>query len=172
MVKLPRACVKRNTRPAFRCCFRQKELPLSGGDNQMTHDERVLILQLRVNGLGYKRIATELGLSLNTVQSYCRRHPTEMKAPERLPENGCLCCGARLHHTPDAKKRKFCSDRCRITLWNAHPEAGGKRKVREIACGYCGATYFVIGEQTRMYCSRICSDRARAKLARREGSDG
>lgn len=138
----------------------------------MTNEQKMRLEQLRAEGFGYKRMAAELGLSLNTVQSYCRRHPTEMNAPERLPENGCLCCGAYLNHTPGARKRKFCSDRCRITWWNAHPEAGAKRKVREVACGFCGVHFFAVGEQTRMYCSRICSARARAKLARREGTDG
>ena len=138
----------------------------------MTNEQKKRLEQLRSEGLGYKRIAAELGISINTVQSFCRRHPDKIKTPTYHPENTCLHCGVRLHHTPGAKKRKFCSDRCRITWWNAHPEAGGKRKVREIACGFCGVTFFVIGEQTRMYCSRICSARARAKLARREETDG
>jgi len=138
----------------------------------MTNGQKKRLEQLRSEGLGYKRITAELGLSLNTVQSYCRRHPMEMKAPTLHLENCCLCCGAKLRHTPGAKKRKFCSDRCRITWWNAHPEEGAKRKVREIACGFCGATFFIVGEQARMYCSRICSARARAKLARGEGTDG
>jgi len=138
----------------------------------MTNEQKKRLEQLRSEGLGYKRIAAELGISLNTVQSFCRRHPDKIKTPVYRTENACLHCGARLFHTPGAKKRKFCSDRCRITWWNAHPEAGEKRKVREIACGFCGTTFFVIGEQTRMYCSRICSARARAKLARGEGTDG
>ena len=138
----------------------------------MTNERKKRLEQLRSEGLGYKRIAAELGLSLNTVQSYCRRHPVEMRVPVCSNENKCLFCGAYLRHTPGAKKRKFCSDRCRVTWWNAHSEAGAKRKVREVACGFCGATFFVIGEQTRMYCSRICSAGARARLARGEGTDG
>ena len=138
----------------------------------MTNELKVRLEHLRAEGLGYKRMAAELDLSLNTVQSYCRRHPDEMRVPGCSYENKCLFCGARLHHTPGAKKRKFCSDRCRITWWNAHPAAGEKRKVREVACGFCGVHFFAVGEQTRMYCSRICSARARAKLARREGTDG
>ena len=138
----------------------------------MTNEQKKRLEQLRSEGLGYKRIAAELGISINTVQSYCRRHPDKMRIPRCQNKNVCLCCGIMLHHTPGSKKRKFCSDRCRITWWNAHPEAGAKRKVREVACGFCGATFFVIGEQTRMYCSRICSARARAKLARGEGTDG
>ena len=138
----------------------------------MTNEQRKRLEQLRSEGLGYKRIAAELGISINTVQSFCRRHPDKIKTPTYHPENTCLHCGARLFHTPGAKKRKFCSDHCRITWWNAHPEAGEKRKVREIACGFCGAHFLAVGEQTRMYCSRICSARARAKLARGEGTDG
>lgn len=138
----------------------------------MTNEQKKRLEQLRSEGLGYKRIAAELGLSLNTVQSYCRRHPDEMRAPECSNENECLYCGIMLHPTPGAKKRKFCSDRCRITWWNAHPEAGAKRRVREVSCAYCGVLFFVVGERMRRYCSRICSAKARAKMARGEGTDG
>jgi len=138
----------------------------------MTSEQKKRLEQLRSGGIGYKRMATELGLSLNTVQSYCRRHPDEMRVLGCSTENKCLCCGAYLHHKPGAKKRKFCSDRCRITWWNAHPEASAKRKVRKVSCAFCGMSFLVVGEQTRLYCSRICSARARAKLARREGTDG
>jgi endogenous inhibitor of DNA gyrase (YacG/DUF329 family) len=138
----------------------------------MTNEQKKRLEQLRSEGLGYKRIAAELGLSLNTVQSYCRRHPVVMRVPECSYENKCLFCGEYLHHKPGAKKRKFCSDRCRITWWNAHPETGTKRKVRNVSCAFCGVPFLVVGERMRMYCSRICSARARAKLAHGEGTDG
>lgn len=41
---------------------------------RLSDDIREEIRYLRLRGIGYKRIATELGLSLNTVRSFCVRH--------------------------------------------------------------------------------------------------
>lgn len=40
----------------------------------MTDGERSRIIALQYKGYGYKRIATETGLALNTVKSFCARH--------------------------------------------------------------------------------------------------
>ena len=40
----------------------------------MTDQERMKIDVLRKQGLGYKKIAANVGLSLNTVKSYCKSH--------------------------------------------------------------------------------------------------
>lgn len=39
----------------------------------MTKNEKHRINELRLNGYGYKKIAKELGLSVNTVKSYLAR---------------------------------------------------------------------------------------------------
>ena len=39
----------------------------------MTENEKHRINELRLNGYGYKKIARELGLSVNTVKSYLAR---------------------------------------------------------------------------------------------------
>ena len=39
----------------------------------MTQIQRERILELQDAGLGYKKIAAELGISVNTVKSFCRR---------------------------------------------------------------------------------------------------
>lgn len=41
----------------------------------MTKDQKVIVDDLRNQGLGYKRIAAQTGLSENTVKSYLRRNP-------------------------------------------------------------------------------------------------
>ena len=39
----------------------------------MTEAEKARVRKLRLEGAGYKQIASELELSINTVKSYCRR---------------------------------------------------------------------------------------------------
>ena len=43
----------------------------------MTDGERSRIIALQYKGYGYKRIAAETGLALNTVKSFCARHPVQ-----------------------------------------------------------------------------------------------
>ena len=40
----------------------------------MTNGEKMLITQQRRQGLGYTEIARKLGMSVNTVKSYCQRN--------------------------------------------------------------------------------------------------
>lgn len=40
----------------------------------MTDKQKQLIIILRRNGAGYGTIASQLGVSINTVKSFCRRH--------------------------------------------------------------------------------------------------
>jgi len=51
----------------------------------MTSDQRNIIDRLRSQGRGYKYIATETGLSENTVKSYCRRTLTPAIKPIVVP---------------------------------------------------------------------------------------
>lgn len=40
----------------------------------MTEEQRKRVFKLRSQGLGYKTIAREVGLSSDTVKSYCKRY--------------------------------------------------------------------------------------------------
>ena len=62
------------------------------------------VIALQKQGLGYRRIASALGLSPNTVKDYCKRHPY-------IPDiKRCPQCGAVLQNTPHKREKKFCSD--------------------------------------------------------------
>lgn len=77
----------------------------------------VKIEELRKKGYGYKKIASSLDMSPNTVKSYLRRRS--------LAENAiikCQFCGVGVRQNPHRKTKKFCSDKCRMAWWNAHPE--------------------------------------------------
>ena len=59
---------------------------------QVTDAEKEKIRFLRMEGLGYGAVAERLGLSENTVKSYCRRnHLTGVAAKERAKV--CRECG-------------------------------------------------------------------------------
>ncbi len=70
--------------------------------------------QLRLHGVPPSAIARELGLSVNTVKSYIRRHPNIENTVR------CQWCEEPMLQSAGRKQKKFCSDRCRITYWNHH----------------------------------------------------
>ena len=96
-------------------------LILSERGVSMTDNERNRVIELQHKGYGYKRIASVIGLPVNTVKSFCSRHP--IRDDESLELKG-LCCNCRIpiEQTPHKRKKLFCSDSCRMAWWNAHPE--------------------------------------------------
>ena len=40
----------------------------------MTNNEKEMIRELRMQGLGYGKVAERTGIKLETVKSFCRRH--------------------------------------------------------------------------------------------------
>ncbi len=128
----------------------------------MTKIEQEKVLQLRRDGLGYKEISLETGISINTVKSYCRRHPA--LAEETDSGDVCRQCGAKLKHTPHRRKKTFCSDACRMAWWNAHPELVQRKAFYRLTCVHCGVEFVSYGNAKRKYCSRACYSKARMKV--------
>ena len=119
----------------------------------MTNGEKVQIVQMRKRGLGYTEIARSLGMSVNTVKSYCRR--SGVKPLEKMTaQSGDVCrqCGSVLKHTPGRKRKRFCSDVCRLRWWHGHRELG--RNARTIVCASCGKAFAT--DRTQKYCSHAC----------------
>ena len=81
----------------------------------MTKEEKNKIEDLRMQGLGYTKIAQNLGLSINTVKSYCRRnlpgHSNDQDSVEE--QHRCKNCGCEVLQNPGRKEKMFCSDKCR-----------------------------------------------------------
>ena len=69
----------------------------------MTNGEKMMITQQRRQGLGYTEIARKLGLSVNTVKSYCRRNGIK-PAGKTMPEK-YACSAAAYWSIPRAEKR-------------------------------------------------------------------
>lgn len=123
----------------------------------MTDLQKRKINILRNNGLGYKKIAAELGVSENTVKSYCRKYQ-----PEKGGGDVCQYCGIPIKQTPHRKTKRFCSDKCRNAWWSAHPEMRKIPKQYTHRCAYCGAE-FGSDRPVSRYCSLACSGKAKRR---------
>ncbi len=112
----------------------------------MTDNVKKEITQLRNSGLGYGRISRQLGIPLSTVKSYCIRNNVPAKARGQV----CLQCGHMIEHRQDGRKKRFCSDGCRIRWWNHHTHLMKANAV----CVHCGKEFH--GRSGSKYCSHRC----------------
>jgi DNA-binding CsgD family transcriptional regulator/endogenous inhibitor of DNA gyrase (YacG/DUF329 family) len=135
------------------------ERRLRTGGDRMTKEQKQRIEYLRGKGDSYAVIATALGISENTVKSHCRRNNLVAGCIAELSaESGDSCenCGKPLEHTTGAKRKRFCSDKCRLAWWNAHPEKMNQRAVYRFNCKRCGTPFAAYGNKGRKYCSHAC----------------
>ena len=155
-------------------CQTVKFLTLRGPPAEVIHmtiDQRKMIDSFRSQGMGYKRIAAQLGISENTVKSYLRRNtqPEETvsaQVPVQTPQpvtNTHICwkCGKPVTQNPGRKEKKFCSDACRFAWWNAHQDLVKRKAVYHFTCPTCGREFTAYGKANRKYCSHDCYIRAR-----------
>ena len=155
----------------------------------MTEDQKRLTLQMRNDGKTYAAIAVELGLSSNTVKSFCTRNgmpksvmmetgvetlpmkrqtDTTAGAEEaskaepimRTDRSACRQCGADLQLRNENQMKRFCSERCRQKWWRAHPGLITE-KASVSVCAACGHAFKNHGNHARRYCSRACYLRSR-----------
>ena len=131
----------------------------------MTSMQKQRIEYLRGKGESYATIAAALNISENTIKSYCRRNGLgagfKKKQPVANDNEVCAFCGKPLIHTLGAKKKRFCSDKCRMVWWAKHPEAVKRKAVYHFVCPACGVEFEAYGNAKRKYCSRACSSSAR-----------
>ena len=124
----------------------------------MTDAQKIQIGHLREAGLGYKKIAEQMGLSENTVKTYCKRHGFggNMAQQGETKKDVCLCCGMPVKQNPGRKQKKFCSDKCRNKWWNAHLDKVNRKAVYEYECPFCKKPFTAYGNKNRKYCSHEC----------------
>lgn len=132
----------------------------------MTAEQAAQIVEMRKKGVGYKSIATVVGLSRDIVRNYCRTHNLTgyasalTKNVQMLIEKGEACpyCGGTITKAVRGRPRRFCSETCRRSWWKAHPEA---MKVDTAAhtekkCIRCGQLFISYRRSGRKYCSHDC----------------
>jgi endogenous inhibitor of DNA gyrase (YacG/DUF329 family) len=120
--------------------------------------QREQVSHMRNEGYGYSRIAQALGISENTVKSYCKRNQLGGRTDNPSLKTGDFCrnCGKPLEQIRGRKTRKFCSDKCRVTWWNTHPEQVKRKAVYDLKCAHCGAAFESYGNGSRKFCSHSC----------------
>ena len=131
----------------------------------MTESQATQIRELRLQGAGYKAIASGVGLSRDVVRNYCKTHDLDGYAVEvvaNTKEQGGICpwCSKTTRQPGTGRKRKFCSDTCRRRWWANHPEESQKQET-DMTCVYCGQTFTQYGTKTRPYCRHECYVRDR-----------
>ncbi len=127
----------------------------------MTEKQKSEIVRMRQNGTAYKNISELLGISINTVKSYCNRNKIKKVVTANVDGNCCLYCGKPIIQREKVKKRKFCCDSCRTAWWNSHPEAVDRKANYELRCAFCGKSFISYGNKNRKYCSHQCYISAR-----------
>ncbi|MCL1949216.1 MAG: RNA polymerase subunit sigma-70 [Turicibacter sp.] len=128
------------------------------------------IRDLRGNGESYAKIAAVLGISVNTIQSFCRRNNLGkgINITASNQSDGqfyCKQCGNEIIQLPGIKTRKFCSDDCCGAWWKANPDKLGKKAVYTFTCATCGVQFSAYGNKGRKYCSHACYVANRFKKA-------
>ncbi len=129
----------------------------------MTSEQKSQVLSLRNFGHGYADIAAKLGISKDTIKSFCRRNGVAgiRAAKQAERQNCCPQCGKKLIQAEKQKPRRFCSDQCRLAWWNAHPEMVKQKAVYSYVCPTCGKPFTAYGNSRRKYCSHQCYVKAR-----------
>ena len=130
----------------------------------MTPEQKKEIIRMRKSGLGYSKIADLLGISLNTVKSFCRRNDItielrtipETKFTKKQTIKVCQNCGKPVIQNAGRKEKKFCSDSCRIHWWINHLSLENQKATYEYTCPVCGKAFYSYGNRNRKYCSHEC----------------
>lgn len=123
----------------------------------MTNEQKLMIEAYCRKGVGYKQIAKELGLSPNSVKSYCRRNNLSNEALKQNDgKSSCEQCGKIIQQVKGRKRKRFCSDKCRNQWWNFHLDQVKRMAVYEYVCPVCGKPFSVYGNAKRKYCSHAC----------------
>jgi IS30 family transposase len=121
------------------------------------------IKQLRGDGLGYKRIAGQLNISVDTVKSFCKRNQltgtmviSEQSKTTAIQEpNTCRACHQVIKQQSKMKPRQFCSSECRDSWWRKHRSTNLHRG-RAVTCQSCGTEFKVGKHSERKFCSHEC----------------
>ena len=128
----------------------------------MTDHQKAQIIKLRADGNGYGKIAKSIGISLNTVKSFCRRNDigSNFSVEPALAYTGettyCENCGQPIRQIEKQKKKRFCCDKCRNAWWNSHLDQVKRKAVYHFKCLHCGKEFHVYGDKRRKYCSHAC----------------
>ena len=127
----------------------------------MNDTQKKTIGEMRAIGHGYKLIAETLGISINTIKSYCQRNGLAATKSSKVsntdePQNTCKLCKAVLPQLPKSKTKTFCSDECRIQWWSKHRNKSAGPSTIQKQCKQCGRSFRSQLSANRKFCSIMC----------------
>ena len=116
----------------------------------MTRDQQEEIRRLRASGEGYKRIAAMLGLSVNTVKSFCQRDNVKQETGRPDDTTAKSCVYTSRENAKQAALRPINTDHCHTSL----PQGNVTGKAVCLRCGKPVAQ--IPGRRKRFFCSDAC----------------
>ena len=114
----------------------------------MNNNQKQSIQELRMRGISYAQIADKVGLSANSVKSFCRRY--------NVGQNICKNCDKPLVNKAKRKPKTFCGDGCRHAWWKINRHLAKKNAVKHFICVNCHEEFAGYGKRNRKYCTRGC----------------
>ena len=131
----------------------------------MTEENKAIIGEMRLQGVGYKTLAKMTGLNVGTIKTYCIRHRLGQNARfdkfETLQAKRCDNCGCSLAVYPGRKVPRFCCDACRNKWWNKHAKEAERESMTKYECPTCGKMFRAYEKRQRKYCCHSCYIAAR-----------
>lgn len=123
----------------------------------MNLEQKKRVSQMRHQGMSYIQIAVDLGVSENTIKSYCRRNNlgTVKGRKIEIPTN-CKQCAKPLLQGRKGHHSKFCSEECRRKWWKDNTHQMIRKAWYTINCTGCGKVFESYGNKSRKYCSHSC----------------
>lgn len=132
----------------------------------MNDEQKKKIVELRLNGQSYSKIASNLGVSVNTIKSYCVRNNVFICSSDdenyNIPnskkgkENVCGFCDKALTRSRIGQPKKFCSEECRRNWWKSNNNKINRKAWYTSTCAECGIEFKSYGNKSRKYCSHAC----------------
>jgi len=137
----------------------------SGGEAPMKAYQKEQVAALRKEGKSYAAVAEAVGVSVNTIKSYCLRNDLGNGDTQRKK---FLCEQCKKPMSPSGRSsRRFCCDGCRMAWWHKHPEKINQKAVYHFTCPVCRKPFTAYGNAKRKYCSRACYGKSK-KAVRHE----
>jgi predicted transcriptional regulator len=127
----------------------------------MTSIQKEQVQKMRQEGQSYSQIALALGISENTIKSYCRRKNlgaiknTSPKTEKNICTS-CKQCGRPLKQGTKGQPKKFCSEQCRRLWWKANDSKLDKKAYYTLSCAECGRKFESYGNKNRKFCGHAC----------------
>lgn len=119
----------------------------------MTAIQQEQLTLLRKQRKSYTEIAQITNMTVNTIRVYCHRHGLTDEDLKGL--RFCEQCGTPIQYS-GGKRKRFCSNFCRMRWWNSHPEKIHRKAFYTLTCQYCGKSFISYGNRKRKYCCRSC----------------